>query len=318
MISEFALIEKIKTWIPRDLQGVLPLGDDAAVLRAPRDEELIFTSDALVDGIDFYASAAKRNALGYLSPEFAGRKALAVNLSDLAAMGAKPLACVISLGIPKHWKESWLKKFYRGLVDLARVYQVKCCGGDISSSREFFVSIAMLGTASRKQIVTRCGAKAGDWIGVTGSLGGSLLRKHAGFTPRLHEADFLARSGVRAMMDISDGLLQDLGHMLKASRTGAELEMLEIPISYDAVYLSRQKARESFERACTDGEDFELLFAAPDSKKAAIDKKWKKQFPRVPLSWIGRMTKHSGKTTWLLQSRRTDAPAFKSSGYKHF
>lgn len=318
-MSELGLIEKIKKWIPKDLQSHVPVGDDAAVLGFPQGSELVYAVDAIVDGVDFYADTSKRKKPGFLYAALAGRKALAVNLSDLAAMGARPLACVISLGIPKHWKEAWLKDFYKGLTLLAGEFGVKCCGGDLTSSCNFFASVAVIGTVPFRRAVTRAGAQRGDWIAVTGALGGSLLRKHAQFQPRLKEAVFLAEQfKPTSMIDISDGFLQDLGHLLKNSRKGAEIEMLEIPISYDAVVAARKNPMQAFERACTDGEDFELLFTVSRNKKAALQKAWQRCFPHVALSWIGQINARRGKVSWRMNGKITAAPKFKKSGYQHF
>ncbi len=319
MKSEFKLIEKIASWIPRRLQGVLPIGDDAGVLNFPKGEEMVSTVDTIIEGVDFYASPSKKKKLGYLSAEMAGRKALAINLSDMAAMGAKPFACVISLGIPKNWKESWIRGFYKGLVKLAEAYNVNCCGGDITSSRDFFASISLVGTAKKSEIVTRSGAKPGDWIAVTGALGGSLVRKHYAFQPRIHEARFLSRQfKPSAMMDISDGLLQDLAHLLKASRAGARLEMLEIPMTYEAVALAKSDPMKAFERACTDGEDFELLLTVSKNKRSALEESWRRHFPELPLSWIGQVTGKKEKIDWIMAGKNTAPPKFKRKGFEHF
>lgn len=319
MISELELIHKIKKWIPRKLQGEFAIGDDAAVLQLPKGEKMIYTADMLVDGIDFLTQDSKRNQKGYLSAYQAGHKALAVNLSDIAAMGARPHACVISIGLPSNWKESWLREFYKGIVELASQYKVLVCGGDITRAREFFVSVAMTGFAKASEITARSGAKAGDWIGITGSLGGSILKKHASFKPRVPEARFLAQSfKLSSMIDVSDGLLQDLTHILENSKKSACLEMVEIPISEDAVILGSRDPMKALEHACTDGEDFELLFTVPDSQKKKLTQVWQKKFPKTPLSWIGRILPGGGKIQWQCLGKNIPAPRFKRLGYQHF
>lgn len=319
MIPEFELIQKIKEWIPRKVQGDFPIGDDAAVLSVPKGQKLVYTVDTLVDGIDFLTQPAQRKQKGFLTAAQAGRKALAVNLSDMAAMGAQPYACVISLGLPKNWKENWLRDFYKGLVELAVKHRVLICGGDITASREFFVSIALTGFAKPSEIVPRFGAKAGDWIGVTGSLGGSILGKHADFKPRLDEARFLTQSfKPTSMIDISDGLIQDLGHLLKNSQKSACLEMIEIPISEAAVEVGKGDPMKSLEHACTDGEDFELLFTVSGKYKKKLTEAWRKKFPKVMLSWIGQILPGQGKIYWQCLGKNTPAPQFKQTGYQHF
>lgn len=316
MISEFKLIEKIKKIIPPHLQCELGIGDDAAVLKIPFGEKLIMTTDSIVAGVDFHF---EKKRMGFATAAQAGRKALAVNLSDLAAMGAKPLACVISLGIPPSMKESWILDFYRGFVQLAKEYKIRCAGGDLSRAKEFFASVTAIGSAKSPEIVMRSQAKPGDWIAVTGSLGGSLTGKHHAFKPRIQEARFLAQFfKPTAMIDISDGFLQDLGHILKSSHTGAALELSEIPISQSAMILAGKHPQKALERACTDGEDFELLFTVPASRRIKLEKAWEKHFSNVPLSWIGRITPRKWNIDWMFQNKKVLLPKFKRAGYQHF
>jgi thiamine-monophosphate kinase len=295
-MSEFELIEAIKRKIPRNLQGLIPIGDDAGAICPAPDQLLVFTTDAIVEGVDFVR--------GKLAPELVGRKALAINLSDLAAMGAEPLAFTITLGIVRTSAQSWVLDFYKGLMKLAAEYNVSCVGGDITRSKQFFASVALTGQAKREEIVLRSGARSGDWIAVTGELGGSILKHHYAFEPRIKEARFLTQHfRPSAMMDISDGLAQDLEHILKASGCGAELDFGRIPISRDA-------KQPGLEHALSDGEDFELLFTVNPEKKAALEKAWAKKFPKVRLSFIGRIRSgHRGKITNL---------KLKKKGFTHF
>ena len=211
----------------------------------------------------------------------AGRKALAINLSDLAAMGAEPTAFLIALGISSSMKKSWILRFYKGMMDLAKQYNVKCVGGDITRAKEFFVSITLIGQAKQEEIIRRAGARNGDWIAVTGNLGGSILKHHYSFEPRIKEARFLTTQfRPTSMIDISDGFLQDLEHILKASGVSAEIHLDKIPVSQDA---------RNLESALTGGEDFELLFTMPQNTKSALEKVWAKKFPKVQLSWVGKI-----------------------------
>ena len=199
-MDEFELIDKLKKKIPVSRYAAIGIGDDAAVLKRFGPGNLGISTDMLVENVDF--------VLNKLSPEKIGRKALAVNLSDLAAMGAEPLAFVLAIGKPKHVSVRWIERFYDGLLKLAKQYKIDCVGGDFSSAKEFSVSVTILGRTGR--VVPRSGAKPGDWIGVTGSLGGSILKKHYDFTPRIREGKFLSRKGfVNSMIDVSDGLYQD-------------------------------------------------------------------------------------------------------------
>lgn len=307
-MNEFELIKNLTKVIPRRLQGRLGIGDDAGTFPGGAGE-FIFTTDAIVDGVDF-TRKARAEKIGY--------KALAVNLSDLAAMGAKPSAFVVTLGIPAGTNEAWLKKVYRGMTQCAAKYNTLCVGGDITKAKQFFISIALVGRVKKKEAVTRGGARVGDLIGVTGKLGGSITRHHLDFAPRLKEGSFLAAAKVHAMIDISDGLLQDLGHILESSGRGALLDSFRIPVSEDAKKLAGKNPEKRLEHACTDGEDFELLFTAAPREKTKLEAGWKKKFPGTPLSWIGEITKDAGKIRWQKGGMPIPAPRFKQKGYSHF
>ena len=309
MKSEFEWIERFKKIIPRKMQGLIPIGDDTALLRGASGSKWLFTTDVMVDGVDFIR--------GQIPPEMAGRKAVAVNLSDIAAMGGKPVAFVAALGIPEGISEGWLEKFYRGMTATAQKYRTLFVGGDISRSKEFFCSVAMLGQAPASGALTRSGARPGDWIGVTGALGGSILKHHYAFEPRILEGSFLAEH-VRpsAMMDISDGLVQDLGHILKASNAGAEIDIRSIPPSRDAVKLGKGRCWETLWHSLGDGEDFELLFTMKDSDKRKLEKIWPKKFPKTRLSWMGKIRKKKG-IQWL-DNEKPIQLKLKKKGFQHF
>ncbi|MFA7001810.1 MAG: thiamine-phosphate kinase, partial [Candidatus Omnitrophota bacterium] len=156
MNREFALIEKLKKRIPRTLQGLIPIGDDAGMITLAKRTGLLVSTDAIVEGVDFRMSGT--------DPALIGRKALAVNLSDMAAMAARPVAFVAAAGIPKGLGERWMLRFHEGMMRLAREYQVACLGGDLSRAREFFAAVTILGEAPKAGAVLRSGARPGDWI----------------------------------------------------------------------------------------------------------------------------------------------------------
>ena len=310
-MDEFSFIEYLKKKIPVSNGVSVGIGDDAAVLSVGKDKRLVVSTDVIVENVDFKVKA--------LSPEKIGRKALAVNLSDLAAMGASPTAFVVSVGKPSHISTAWLSRFYNGLLTLAKQYNVTCVGGDFSSSKEFFASVTIFGEVSPNRFVTRSGAMPGDWIAVTGALGGSLLRHHYDFTPRVREGLFLVKHITpTAMIDISDGLVQDLSHILKASRVGAVLDLDRIPVSREARKISRGNEKKALSKALTDGEDFELLLTVSPRQKLILEKGWKNQFPKVPLTWIGKIEGKVPLICWRRKDKKVLQPKFPRNGFSHF
>ncbi len=309
MKSEFKLIEWIRLNAPAPRSGV-GIGDDAALISFSGNKDVAVTTDAIVEDVDFLRRE--------LPPRLAGRKALAVNLSDLAAMGAQPESFVLTLGIPKDMKTRWVQEFCLGVFSLARRYGAACIGGDLSSSRRFFASITLLGRVEKKKALLRSGAHPGDLLFVTGSLGGSILGHHAAFEPRIKEGLFLAQN-IRptALMDVSDGLVQDLGHLLKASRCGASLYLENIPVSKDAFKLAKGVKARALQHALSDGEDFELLFSIPGRQKAKLEQQWKKKFPSTSLSLIGRIEKGHA-VCWLREGKPDRRFHVEKKGYQHF
>jgi thiamine-monophosphate kinase len=184
------------------------------VLDLGASEQVLFKTDAIVEGVHFTCETP---------PEKIGRKALARCLSDVAAMGGKPVSAVVTLALPTDFEVTRVEKIYEGLNQLAAEYGVAIVGGETTTNPErVLISIALLGTVSRGRALLRSGAKAGDAIFVTGQLGGSLRGRHLDFEPRLAEARWLAENfAIHSMIDVSDGLASDLRHVLKASRVGA-------------------------------------------------------------------------------------------------
>lgn len=292
-IGEFGLIQLIGRWTH---QQVL---DDAAVLSTRHGRNQLLTIDTLVEDVDFRMRAA--------TPEQIGWKALAINLSDIAAMGGKPKAAVISLTLRPQTPVSFVRKFYDGLAKLARRFQVALVGGDLSRGSKLSCSIAVLGEAERGQTIFRAGAKAGDLICVTGQLGGSILGQHLKFLPRIEEGQFLARNGVHSMIDVSDGLVQDLNHLISQGHLGYELDENQVPIAPAARKLARGNFEKALAHALTDGEDFELLFTISHRNFKRLKPIWKRRF-RTQVTAIGRVSQRS--KGWK--------PPHHASGYQHF
>lgn len=261
MSQEFDYIAWLRARTPADPRVLLGPGDDCAIL-APPGRDLLVTTDMLMDGTDFVVAV--------VGPRRAGRKAMAANLSDIAAMAGKPVAAVVSVALPvsdaspkrpetRHFAE----QLYLGLRDAADAFGVPIVGGDTNSwAGPLVVSVTVLGEATGRGPVRRSGARPGDWVFVTGPLGGSILGHHLAFTPRVREAQALhAAVELHAMCDISDGLAADLNHILEESRCGAVLVAEAIPVSPAAVELSRTSGKTPLPHALGDGEDFELVFA---------------------------------------------------------
>jgi thiamine-monophosphate kinase len=270
--GEEKLIAAIRRWLgaasPRAPFGI---GDDCAVLRPSRGRQLI-TVDPVIYGRHFDDG---------VPPRAVGAKLLKRNLSDLAAMGGRPAAAVLALTLDARTSRSWLKEFYAGLAAAARRFQVPVVGGDVAQADGIIAaSLTLLGEATGNRILTRTGGRVGDWIYVTGTLGGSVESgHHFRFQPRLAEGAWLARQReVRAMMDVSDGVAKDL-HALTPDGSAPALDPAAVP----------RRAGMNLRRALTEGEDYELLFVVRQhADRAAFAGRWQRAFPRTRLSCMGR------------------------------
>ncbi len=318
-MNEFELIARLTKSLPANKNVVTGAGDDCAVLNfGAANDLLLFKTDAVVEGVHFTKETP---------PEKIGRKALARCLSDIAAMAGAPVAALVTIGLPEKFDPEFVAKIYDGLNALAEKTGVAVVGGETTTSPErIFISIALLGTVGRGKQILRSGAKAGDAIFVTGELGGSLAGKHLEFEPRLEEARWLAEHfSIHAMIDLSDGLAGDLPHILKASRVGAELLKDAIPVSRaanlgGATLPPRRLAgtlappKSPLAAALTDGEDFELLFTVAGKNAVPLLDAWKKKFPKLKLSCIGKIVAGNG----ILIRDRHGSHKLNAHGYVHF
>ncbi len=289
-MNEFDLLARIIPTLPGNDSLVKGAGDDCAVVDLGlKDELLLLKTDAVVEEVHFTPETPAASV---------GRKALARTLSDIAAMAGRPVACLVTMGLPAEFDVDFVTKFYEGLNSLAREYKVAVAGGETTrTSGKSFASIALLGTIPRNRVLSRSGAKVGDAIFVTGELGGSISGKHLDFEPRIREAQWLAEKfTLHSMMDLSDGLAGDLRHILTASHVGAELLSSAIPISRAAKLNAKNEsaAKPPLLAALTDGEDFELLFTLPSKEAVTVLDAWKAKFPTVKLSCIGKITSQTG------------------------
>ena len=278
-LGEFGLISRLQSRLKyRSSQVIKGIGDDCAVLSLNNGNYQVLTTDALVETVHF--------SLKTHTPEQLGWKTMAVNISDIAAMGGEPKFAVISIGIPKSLPVDFLDRFYKGLNQASVKYKVALIGGDtVASPKHLFINLALLGETQKKRVFVRSGARPGDKIFVTGTLGDSalglkilesprkqwkgsdaqrkkLVQKQLRPEPRVEVANWLAKSKfkVTSMIDISDGLTQDLGHILKAGKVGADLSEVDLPISKTLLKYCLINGLSALDLALSGGEDYELLF----------------------------------------------------------
>lgn len=292
---EFALIDWIRSRVIDRDPVKLGIGDDAAILRSQHDRDWLVATDMLMEGTDFTFPPATAVQVG--------RKALAVNLSDIAAMGGRPTAAFVSVALPIGRGVDFARELHAGVLDLADQYDVVVAGGDTNSWRgPLVINIAVIGEPFGATSITRAGARPGDWIFVTGSLGGSILGHHLMFEPRVRESKLLTGLvHIHAMVDVSDGLAADLHHILKQSHVGAIVDAAAVPVSDVARKL--QDGRTPLHHALADGEDFELIFTvAADDGRRLLDS-WN---DATPIAHIGEIT--AQQECWL----RTDANELQS------
>lgn len=277
--AEFDFIAEIQRRAVVRPPVVVGIGDDAAVIRSTCAAGEVVTTDMLMEGVDFLRETA--------TPEEMGRKALAVNLSDIAAMGARPTAAFVSMVLQQERAMEFARRAFAGLEALAAEYEVTVAGGDTNSWRgPFVINVTLIGEPLGPAPILRSGARPGDVLMVTGAFGGSIRGRHLHFTPRLHEIRRLLEIATpHAMIDVSDGLAADLHHLLEASGVGAVLDAQAIPIHPDATRMPDEVS--PLRHALGDGEDFELVVAVASEDAVRLEKVW--DHP-TPLSVIGTIS----------------------------
>ena len=299
-LGEKGLIERMTRSIKTDRSVIKGIGDDCAVLAAPRGTQLLFACDMLVEGVHFRRGAAAAQI---------GWKALAVNVSDIAAMGGLARYAVVSLGLPNNVPVSFVDRLYKGLRRCADRYAVNLVGGDTNRSERVVIDAAILGEVEKDRVVYRSGARAGDHLLVTGRIGGAVRSgRHLTFQPRLREARILGnRKKLHAMIDLSDGLYPDLIRICEASGVAAELDAARIP---------RQSGC-SLESALTEGEDFELLMAvSPADAEDLLG--WAKRRLPCGLTRIGRIVPRRAAALLRIAAPRGMKVPRSLDGFQHF
>lgn len=302
------------------------IGDDAAVITTKNAGEYwLVTTDMLVENIDFRCD--------WTTPRQLGRKAISVNLSDLAAMGARPRYFTVALGLTSGISRRWIAEFYRGLTEQGGKHEALLIGGDLSSSESgIIISVTAVGESLGRKVLYRSGGREGDALYVTGILGRSAaglrllsggckqpstrsqrlaLQSHRQPDPRCAAGLWLAQSGmIRCMMDLSDGLSVDLPRLCAASGVGAEIDVARLPLFTDAASWNLNPVA----LALHGGEDFELLFAVPDSKAARLERTY--PLDLQPITRIGRLVRGKGNI-WIHRDGKNHRQ-LKERGFDHF
>lgn len=315
-LGEFGLIDRIRKMTSVPDPSWVGIGDDCAVIPLSPEtggapaSDLLVSTDMLVEGTHFLMED--------ISPRQLGWKSAAVNISDIAAMGGKPIATFLSLALPKTLPEQWMQEFMEGYNGISEKYGAALLGGDTTCSPDrICINVAVLGTCPRGKARLRSAARPGDLVCVTGTLGDSaaglrlilggqkgaaprLMDRHYTPTPRVEEGLALScLPGVHAMMDISDGVGSDLRHILDESGVGARIDTGKLPISKELQDLCIKKGWDPRELALCGGEDYELLFTMDPQET-----------PDIPYTVIGEITANP-TVTWEGGSRDY-------MGYKHF
>ncbi len=308
--SEFELITRLKSGLPTNDSVIVGAGDDCAVIDAGVSGKWqLHKTDAIVEGIHFTRETA---------PEKVGHKALGRALSDIAAMAGTPRWATVTLGLPDGFDGEMVEAIYEGINRLAKRHEVAVVGGEtVSNPERLAISVAVVGEVDRTKCVLRAGAKPGDGIWATGELGGSLERHHLDFSPRLAEGRWLAEHFLpSSMIDLSDGLAGDLGHLLDAANAGAELLENALPIRREARLRARESdaAKPPLIAALTDGEDYELCFTLGQGNAVALLDQFRKAFPDTPISCIGRIIEEPG----LKIKQKDVTKEFATRGFVHF
>lgn len=294
MAGEFDFVEWVRSQAAAGDFVVVPPGDDLAALRWAGDDLLLVGADQVLDGVHFDSAVH--------SPRQIGRKVMNRNLSDCAAMACLPAAAVATAALPRGVGLDYTKELYLGMSDAGAIFKCPVVGGDTGTwDGKLVLTVTILGRSAGIKPIARCGARPGDGIYVTGPLGGSILGRHMTFEPRVDIARKLASLGsITAMIDVSDGLSRDLGHVCRQSGMGAVVTAGQVPVHEDAIAM-RRDGRSPLDHALHDGEDYELLFTGRPGFYFASTR-------------IGTITEEQG--VWLQTGATTREP-LEPRGWEH-
>ena len=325
--GEFGWIEQIQkqfaSLVPTGMEGI---GDDCAVIPISGGESLVVTTDMLVEDVHF--------VLDKIPPVDLGYKSLAVNLSDVAAMGATPIGSFLSIGLPGHLDGDWRDAFLSGYRMLSKKFNVPLLGGDTTASERLVINVTAIGKVPNANIKRRSAAKPGDLICVVGNLGNSvaglklllnktdytvaensLIYAHYHPEPFVKEGAWLgAQEGVHAMMDVSDGIASDLVHILEASRVSAHVELTQLPISNALENVCEANSWNALELAASGGEDYTLLLTVGVQEIADVNREFYALFGRE-LEIIGQIENGTPQIEWLHHCEAVDVDW---KGFSHF
>ena len=333
-IGEFGLIRQLQRQWPASSPWIITgIGDDAAVLKTRPGQQLLISTDVLIEGVHF--------DLNYQTPKDLGWRAGAANLSDIAAMGGTPLYLLVSMALPVRVPPQRVRELYRGIRAACRPFNVELIGGDTASSpSQIFLSLTIMGSIRANRALTRNRAEIGDRIYVTGTIGDAnaglrilrtrsatrrrvrpsavetfLIRRHLRPAPRIHVGQLLAdRNLAHAAIDLSDGLSSDVGHVCEESRVGAEIHATALPLSSQLRAFARRDKRDPMEIALQGGEDYELLFTAPAKRHRNVLRV--SEQTRVPITCIGEIKPKTFGRQLVLPSGRKHK--LSSESFRHF
>jgi len=328
-LGEFGFIDRVAGLFASHLpEGTLGIGDDCAVLEGPGGAARLVTTDSVIEGVHFLRSAISPRDLGY--------KSLAVNLSDIAAMGGRPQEAFLSMGVSKDTEISYLEQFLQGFHELCDESGTRLMGGDTTGSTgPLFVSVTVLGTAPRGQVRLRSMARPGDAVCVTGRLGDSggglrvllddlprdepdnarLLERHHRPRPHIEEGPWLAgRPAVRAMMDVSDGIDSDSMRIAERAECGIDIDLESVPISDELGRAAARYGWDPYEMAASGGEDYCLLVTVDPERLADVTLAFQDRFGR-PLFAVGRVTDAPRRIRYF---REGEAVRLGRHGWDHF